>query len=106
MCNEYNFESVEKNVADRGATKLQLLTPEVLEVLPTENLICERQLSEFDRRAVFAKTRNRNFKAKGIRDHMVLYNACVQKINKMTRTVDTSLHQQEANWRRKKRHET
>ena len=52
----------------------------------------------FDRRAVFAKTRNRNFKARGIRDDMVLYNAHVQKVNKVTRSVHELLLKQEIIW--------
>ena len=83
---------METNAADRGATKLQLLSSDLLQVLPTNNLICERQLSQFDMRAAVAKTRNRNFKAKGIRDDMILYNQAAQKVNKITRGAHKLLH--------------
>ena len=51
---EYNFESDDTKVEDHGAAKLQSLPVELLQVLPKSNLDCERDLSEFDRRAVFA----------------------------------------------------
>ena len=95
---EYGFTKDGSSIVDRGATNLKLLSQELLKVLPTDNLKCERQLSEFDRRAVVAKTRNRNFKARGIRDDMILYNADVQKINKVTRIIQELLTKQEIEW--------
>ena len=95
---EYNLDAEEANVKDRGATKLQTLPPELLEVLPTNNLKCERQLSEFDRRAVFAKTRNRNFKARGIRDDMVLFSEGAKQVDRVTRYVHKLLYKKEIDW--------
>ena len=46
------------------ATNRSLLNDSDLEVLPTNNLIAERDLSRFDRGANVAKSRNRRFKAK------------------------------------------
>ena len=95
---EYGFAGDGSSVGDRGVTNLKSLPNELLKVLPTDNLNCERQLSEFDRRAVAAKSRNRNFKARGIRDDMVLYNANIQIVNNVTRSVQELLTAQEIGW--------
>ena len=40
------------------------------------------------------------FKARGIRDDMILYNADVQKINKVTRIIQELLTKQEIEWKK------
>ena len=45
------------------------------ELNDTNNIIAERNLSVFDRKLVVAKTRNYKFKAKGIRNDMVLHDS-------------------------------
>ena len=65
---QYGFSDAEK-----GATDLSTLAANELEGLPTNNLVTERDLSRFDREAQVAKSRNRRFKAKNIRNNMVLY---------------------------------
>ena len=54
------------------ATKLNLLTNDELEGLPTNNLESERHLAGFGKRAAVAKFRNQRFTAKGIRNDCTL----------------------------------
>ena len=65
---EYGFSEAEKR-----ATDLSTLAANELEGLPTNNLVTERDLSRFDRDAQVAKGRNRRFKAKNVRNNMVVY---------------------------------
>ena len=59
--------------AEKRATDLSTLAANELEGLPTNNLVTERDLSRFDRDAQVAKGRNRRFKAKNVRNNMVVY---------------------------------
>ena len=65
---------VEKRTSSR-ATIISKLTPEQRRDLPTNNCISERDLSRFDREAAVSRCRNQRFKAKNIRNNMMLYKA-------------------------------
>ena len=54
------------------ATAIYKLTPEERKDLETHNLVVERNLGVFDKRADIAKFRNHKFKAKSIRNDVVL----------------------------------
>ena len=92
---EYGF-------ADPGeegrATDLTKLTPEELFGLPTNNLVCERWLSIFGKRAVVGKFRNKNFQAKGIRADLVLHKANYSKAEKVTKQISKLLKVRELSW--------
>ena len=65
------------NIDAFAAKNIQRLT-DCLDGLPTNNCINERDLSKFDKEAILSKCRNRWFKAKSIRNNMVLYKSlCV-----------------------------
>jgi hypothetical protein len=68
---EYGFGKYRLGKLPR-ATELNLLTPEKLRGLPTNNLEAERHLAGFGKRAAVAKFRNKNFTAKGIRNDCTL----------------------------------
>ena len=67
---EYRFSRGE----DICAKDLSNLAPKQLDGLPDNNLVTECDLSRFDREARVAKCQNKRFKAKNIRNNMVLYN--------------------------------
>ena len=84
---EYGFSDAEKR-----ATDLSTLAANELEGLPTNNLVTER----FDREAKVAKTRNRWFKAKNIRNNMVLYKIKSEiKVDKISKKIAEILNQHE-----------
>ena len=81
------------------ATDFSLLNDSDLEGLPTNNLIAERDLSRFDREANVAKSRNRRFKAKNIRNNMVLYKSKNEiKLDKLSKKLPIILSNRETNW--------
>ena len=61
---KYGF--AEEDATSRAAAQLFLLTTDELFGVPTNNLICERDLGKFSHLAVVATFRNKTFKAKGI----------------------------------------
>ena len=64
------------------ATKLNLLTNDELEGLPTNNLESERHLAGFGKRAAVAKFRNQRFTAKGIRNdlYQIRFNVKLKRV--------------------------
>ena len=96
---EYGFSDGEK----LRASKLSSLTSDQLEALPTNNLSTERDLSRFDREARVSKSRNRKFKAKNVRNNMVLYktNKKMIKVDKVTRKLALALSINEEKWNEK-----
>ena len=79
---EYEFSDGEK----LRATDLSVLFVSDLEGLTTNNSATERDLSQFDREAKVARSPNRWFKAKNIRNNMVLYKTKQQiKVDKVTK---------------------
>ena len=68
-----------------------------LELIPSNNLICERNLSKFSNLAErSAKCSNRHFKAKCIRDDITLYK--VEQMKKVSNSLKTILDQCEYEW--------
>ena len=85
--------------SDPRATELHKLQPSDLEGLPTNNLECERDLSEFDKLARrSAASSNRKFTAKGMRNDMTLNNAGVVTVEKMTRDIAKVMDKSEQEW--------
>ena len=62
------------------------------------NCISERDLSKFDQEAVVSRCRNRRFKAKNIRNNMVLYKSKEVKINNLSWKISLILLDCERNW--------
>ena len=67
--------------------------------LPTNNCINERDLLSFDREAVVSRCRNRKFKAKNIRNNMVLYK-CKKaiKVDRVSKKINLILSERERQW--------
>ena len=98
---EYGF--ADKNEPAR-ATQLNLLTAEELAQLPTNNIPSEGIFSVFDRKAVAAKSRNHKFKAKSIRNDMMLYQSSVSNIpDQKVSTILRILNAREKEWDSKQR---
>ena len=57
------------------ATQIYKLTPAEMDGLETNNILAERKLGVFDIKALCAKSRNYKFKAKSLRDNMVLHDS-------------------------------
>ena len=97
---EYGFDDEDK---DLRATLISSIEESKLDKLPTNNLICERAFSVFDRRArVAASGRNRNFQGHGLRDDMVLYDqsteSLISRVDKVTGKVEKILKERETEW--------
>ena len=87
------------NTEKERATDISKLSLEERKDLPTNNLITERNLSVFDRRASkSAKCRNRKFTAKGIRNDMVLHKSKVIVVEKSSWKLTKLLSEREKNW--------
>ena len=68
-----------------------------LELIPSNNLICERNLSKFSNLAEkSAKCSNRHFKAKCIRNDITLYK--VEQLKKVSNSLKTILDRSEYEW--------
>ena len=67
------------------------LSSKELHGLPSNNCISERDLSKFDQEAVISRCRNRRFKAKNIRNNIVLYKSKEVKINNLSRNISLIL---------------
>ena len=81
--------------------ELSTLAANELEDLLTNNLVTERDLSRFNREAQVAKSRNRQFKVKNIRNNMVLYKkqkVKLQLIRFPKRYITEILNQHEERW--------
>ena len=91
---EYGFPDGEEQRAAVLATE----EPEKLVSLPTNNLITEIDFSKFDRVAKVAKSRNRKFTAKGIRDSMVLFKSDNVKVDRLTKKITKLLSHHEQKW--------
>ena len=93
---EYGFSDLS---GKERATNLATLTIEQLQHLPTNNCISERDLAKFDREASGARSRNRKFKAKAIRNNMVLYKSKKsRKIDRVSRKISSVLSARELEW--------
>ena len=68
-----------------------------LELIPSNNLICERNLSKFSNLAEkSAKCSNRHFKGNSMRDDITLYKA--NQMKKVSNSLKTILDQCEYDW--------
>ena len=71
---------------------------EDLKDLPTNNLDTERDFAKFSHLSAVAKFRNKNFKAKGIRTDMVLYQAGQGIVDVVTKKIQKALLNREIKW--------
>ena len=101
---EYGFADGEP----QRATDLSKLSVVQLEGLPTNNCVNERDLSKFDKEAPVSKCRNRKFKAKNIRNNMVLYKSHHSKrVDRISKQISRALTEREKSWDsvQKKKHD-
>ena len=99
---EYGF--YEENFTPIAAMVCELQDKE-LELIPSNNLICERNLSKFSNLAErSAKCSNRHFKAKCIRDDITLYKA--EQMKKVSNSLKTILDQCEYDWYKEQKKST
>ena len=97
---EYGFSEGEQ----MRATNLSTLSGAELDNLPTNNLKSERDLSRFDREARVARCRNRKFKAKNIRNNMVLHKTKNQiKVDRISKKIALILGDRETKWNNQQR---
>ena len=81
------------------ATEIFKLTNEEKTDLEKNNVICERELGVFDHRAVIAKSGNYKFKAKSLRNDMVLHKASFgSTAGKLSAAILKMLNDREAQW--------
>ena len=90
---EYGFSD-----SNARATQLYKLTPVEFSGLATNNLEPESDFSKFSRLAEVAKFRNNKFKAKGIRNDMVLYKSEKGKVASIARKIKNVLEDREKEW--------
>ena len=70
---------------DIRATQIHKLTVEERKDLESNNVMCERELGVFDHRAIVSKCRNNKFKAKSLRNDMVLHSVSLDGASKISR---------------------
>ena len=70
---EYGFATGDLCGENGRATQLHLLSTEELVQLPTSNIPAERHRAAFGQKALLLTSKTKNFKAKAIRNDMVLY---------------------------------
>ena len=81
------------------ATQICNLSDEERKDLETSNLICERELGVFDHRSYVAKTRNHKFKAKSLRNDMVLHKSNFDSaVTKLSTDILKQLNKREEEW--------
>ena len=89
---------------EQSNTAIHKLDPAVLPYLPTDNLICERDLAVFDRLAQrSASCSNRKFTAKGIRDEMTVYKCSPVIVDTVTKILAKILDKKEQEWLEKQK---
>ena len=97
---EYGF-GIYKDCQNRPrATEIHKLPSEERKKLEiTSNIPAERHLAVFDRRSVVAKYRNYKFKAKSLRNYMVLHQYSFENTpNKTVKKIAAILNQRESEW--------
>ena len=91
---EYGFSDQRQH-----ATDLSKLTASDRSGLPTNNCISERDLSKFDKESILSKCRNRKFRAKNIRNNMMLYKCKrATKIDRVSKRITVTLLAREKKW--------
>ena len=99
---EYGF-GPEADSSSR-ATAIHKLDLAVLSYLPTDNLVCEKDLAVFDKLAQrSASCSNRIFTAKGIRDEMTVYTRSPVFVDKVTKILAKTLDKKEKEWMEKQK---
>ena len=99
---EYGFgiTDVEKKPRATEIYRIPLAEREKINV--TNNIIAESHLSVFDRKSQVAKFRNNKFKAKGIRNDLVLHNsAFINSPTHFLKKISAILNEREKNWSEK-----
>ena len=95
---EYGFAEGE----DLRTTDISKLNHRELQGLPTNNCVSKRDLSQFDREATVSRCRNRWFKAKNIRNNMVLYKSKKSvKVDRISQRISLILSDRETKWNAK-----
>ena len=95
---EYGFSS-DKTKSENRATDISLLSQSTLDGLPTNNLSAERNLSEFDRRInKLAKSINKRFTAKGVKNDLVTYKSEEIIVESLTKHISEVLLKREKEW--------
>ena len=81
------------------ATEIHNLSEEEKIDLEKHNVICERKLGVFDHRDDVSKTQNNKFKAKSLRNDMILHKSSFDSAaTKLTTTVFQLLNKREVQW--------
>ena len=80
------------------AMQLHLLSKEDLAGLPTNNIPSERVFSVFDRKATAAKSQNKVFKAKSIRNDMILHQSSQRITEEKVKQITKVLAKREEDW--------
>lgn len=93
-------EYLEENADDEAprATQLYKLSPEQLDDLPTNNNVCESDFSNFSNLAAVAKSRNRNFTGKEIRNNCTLNKAVKTTVDRKSYKITKKLKIMEGVW--------
>ena len=94
---EYGFASSKEAEGSR-ATDLTKVPKATLRQAPTNNLVCERQLSLFSRYAETAKFRNRKHTGQTLRDKMVLASTPSQRLPDCAKTIKSVLSIMNIKW--------
>ena len=91
---EYGFSDQRQR-----ATDLSKLTASDRSGLPTNNCISEQDLSKFDKESIVSKCCNRKFRAKNIRNNMMLYKCKrATKIDRVSKRITVTLLAREKKW--------
>ena len=83
---------------DIRATHIHKLTVEERKDLESNNVMCERELGVFDHRAIVSKCRNNKFKAKSLRNDMVLHSVSLDGASKISTAIAKLLNKREDEW--------
>lgn len=92
---EYAFFS---NSTEQRATDVSSLPEHLLELLPTHNLDCERELAIFDKKVERMSGFNQKSTYKGLRDEMMLYRASLSTYERHQAETFKKLDEMEKEW--------
>lgn len=92
---EYAFFS---SAAEQRATDVSSLPDHLLELLPTHNLDCERELAIFDKKVERMSGFNQKSTYKGLRDEMMLYKASLSTFERSQAETFEKLDEMEKQW--------
>ena len=93
---EYGFG---ENTLPQRATEIHKLSDEEKKDLERNNILAERELGVFDHRSVVANSRNYKFKAKSLRNDMVLHKSSFDgEVAKLCTSILKQLNKREEEW--------